>query len=511
MRMKMDINKILVIDDEEAIIRVLSISLKSDGFDVVTATSGKEGLKVFQKESPGIVLTDIKMPGMDGIEVLKKIKDIDSAAEVIIITGHGDIDNAIEALKYGASDFINKPIRDEVLTIALERAKERFEIKRKLKNYTINLEREVKVATTELRRRSSFLAKLIKSSNDGIVAADKDLKIVMFNPGAEHIFGYSQQDVIERMSLNELLSADIIDLFEEGIHYDKTTGELPWQDIDITSDSGEKNPVRFAGTYLYEKKKVTGSVAFFQDLREIRRLENQLVRSERLAAIGQTIAGMAHGVKNILHGFKGGSYLVDIGIERNDSIKLKKGWDMIQRNVERTSSLVMDLLSYSKERIPEYEKCYPNKIAVDVCELLENIANENHVEIINDFDDSISVVLMDPRTIHRSLMNIMTNAIDACLFDEDTSKNWRITLKTVQENNRHIRFEITDNGAGMRDEVKEKLFTSFFSTKGHRGTGLGLLVTRKMVEEHNGRISVASRLGEGTTFTIRLPYEMVKD
>ena len=111
---------------------------------------------------------------------------------------------------------------------------------------------------------------------------------------------------------------------------------------------------------------MVGTVAFFQDMREIKRLEKELLKSERLAAIGQTVSGLAHGIKNILHGLKGGSYLVDIGIQKNETEKLKKGWDMIKRNIGRTSNLAMDLLSYSKEREPELEACFPNEIAGDV-------------------------------------------------------------------------------------------------------------------------------------------------
>jgi signal transduction histidine kinase len=100
----------------------------------------------------------------------------------------------------------------------------------------------------------------------------------------------------------------------------------------------------------------------------------------------------------------------------------------------------------------------------------------------------------------------MSNAVDACLFDENTDKTWQVGLKTTQEEGNIIKFEVNDNGAGMDKEVQKKLFTSFFSTKGHRGTGLGLMVTRKLIEEHGGTITVNSRLGEGTVFTIRLPY-----
>jgi PAS domain S-box-containing protein len=491
-----EFNKLLLIDDEPDILRVLSMSLRADGYDVVTAENGSAGLTAFEKEDPDIVITDIKMPGMGGIEVLGKIKEREPDAEVIIITGHGDIDNAIEALKFGASDYINKPIRDEALSIALQRATEKLEIKRQLKEYTINLEKKVADATREIRRRSEFQGKLIRSSNDGIVATDKELNIVIYNPEAEKIFGYSQSEVMENMRATDLYTAEMGDTLQEAMAGRNQTKDYPWREMVIKSKSGEKIPVRFSGTILEEKGRKMGSVAFFQDLREIKRLD-----------IGQTVAGLAHGIKNILHGLKGGSYLVDLGIKKNNTEKLKTGWDMIKRNIGRTSNLVMDLLSYSKEREPEYEPCSPNEIANDVCELLAERAKENKIEIVKVFDASIKEISMDPRTIHEVLLNLMSNAIDACLFDEDTSKSWRIRLKTTHQDGKRIRFEVEDNGAGMNAEVQQKLFTSFFSTKGHRGTGLGLMVTRKLIEEHHGTIEVKSQVNKGTTFSMQLPYK----
>ena len=499
-------DKLLLIDDEPDILRVLGISLKADGYEVIPALNGAEGLKEFSRHNPSIVITDIKMPGMDGIEVLEKIKEIDPDTEVIIITGHGDIDNAIESLKYGASDFINKPVRDEALSIALARAKEKLDIKRRLREYTTDLEKKIEIATSELRRQTNFQIKLIRSSNDGIVATDQDLKIVIYNPGAGKIFGYSQSEVIYKMRLEELYPAEITDLFREALRADNNLKDIAWRETEITSKDGQQIPIRFSGTILTEKDREMGTVAFFQDLREIKRLEKELVKSERLAAVGQTVAGLAHGIKNILHGLKGGSYLVDIGIQRDDTEKLKKGWDTIKRNIGRTSNLVMDLLSYSKERAPECEACWPNEIISDVCELLKDKARENDIEILTDFDDAIGEVIMDGSIIHEALLNLVTNAVDACLFDENLSKEWRIILKTKLEPDNFIKFEVSDNGTGMDQEVLQKLFTSFFSTKGHRGTGLGLMVTRKLIEEHQGRIEVASQPGYGTTFTVRLPY-----
>ncbi len=121
-------NTVLVIDDEKPTLAMFRLTLNAYGYEVLTAENGREGLEVFERERPPIVLTDIKMPGMDGIEVLRRIKAIDPKAEVIVITGHGDMDLAIKALNLDATDFINKPIQRQALEQALERAKERIQL-----------------------------------------------------------------------------------------------------------------------------------------------------------------------------------------------------------------------------------------------------------------------------------------------------------------------------------------------------------------------------------------------
>jgi signal transduction histidine kinase len=128
------------------------------------------------------------------------------------------------------------------------------------------------------------------------------------------------------------------------------------------------------------------------------------------------------------------------------------------------------------------------------------------VELVCEFDPAIDQVLLDPHTLHTVLLNLLSNAMDACLFDKDTGKRWQVTVRTAAEADGTIRFEVGDNGTGMSAEVKEKLFTSFYSTKGQRGTGLGMLVTHKLVEEHGGRIEVETALGQGTTVRVWLPY-----
>lgn len=357
----------------------------------------------------------------------------------------------------------------------------------------------------ELRDQVYFQSKLIKSSNNGIIATDNTWTIIVFNPEAELLFGRDAADVIGKMDARDLFPKKVIDLLLKNQGTTQQVDEMPWEETSIVVKERIRIPVMFSGTLLYSAGKVMGGVVFFQDLRELKRLEKELINSEQLAAVGQTVAGMAHCIKNILHGFKGGSYLLNVGIDKDNFGKIKNGWGMIQRNIDRTSNLVMDLLTYSREREPEIEQCIPNNIVDDVIDVMAENAAEHEVELVQDLSPDIGEVMLDPKSLHRCLMNLVSNAIDACYFDDSVAKKYRVEIKTALENNSFIRFEIKDNGAGMSEELRSKLFTSVFSTKGAKGTGLGLLVTRKLVEEHDGSVDVSSTPGEGTVFIIRLP------
>lgn len=500
-------NKILIVDDEEIIARLLSISLKSDGYETVTANSGKEGLEKFKTESPDIVITDIKMPEMDGLELLKEIKAIDPDKEVIIVTGHGDIDSTITALQYGASDFINKPVRDEALAIALARAKEKIEIRQTLEDYTHNLEQKVEEATEEIRRRSNFQRLLIKSSNDAIVAFDHEWKVVVFNSAASRMTGYSPRVVLGKKTIDDLYEdPEMIAMFKAQAKIESHDKTIPWREYSIKARDGQMIPVRYTFNVLYEEGKFVGVVHFFQDLTEIKRLEKELLQSERLAAVGQTVSGLAHYVKNILIGLKGGSYVVDVGIDNNDTEKFKTGWQTIKKNIARVSTLTQDLLTYSKNRKPDIEECNPNEIVVELVDLIKDFARSKEVTVSCEVEEGMGSMMADPQTIHRSLLNLINNAIDACMEDEDIDKDHKVEIRTYKED-AWICFEVKDNGCGMDDEIQEQLFDPMFSSKGGKGTGLGLLVTAKLIQEHNGRIDVETQYGQGSVFTVKLPFE----
>ena len=279
--------------------------------------------------------------------------------------------------------------------------------------------------------------------------------------------------------------------------------------LDLGADDYIVKPFDYRELSQRVKYWVTVKVEVEERLTKIRQLEKELIQSERLAAVGQTVASLAHYVKNILFGLKGGVYLVNEALKEDETDSLKDGWDLVESNMGRISGLVLDLLEYSRERKPEYEKCFPNEIADDVCKLTQESAKEYSIEIIKDFDPSMGEAVMDPKGIHRCLLNLVSNAIDACIYDSNEEKKWVVQVRTLLEDDGTVRFEVSDNGCGMDEETKKKLFTSFFTTKEGRGTGLGLLNTQKIVQEHGGTMTVNSQPGEGSTFTIRLPYKDV--
>ncbi len=388
--------KVLIVDDERPILEMLDLSLSSEGYEVLTAESGEKALEIFEKQHPKLVLTDIKMPGIDGIEVLQRIKKIDDQVEVIVITGHGDMDTAVAALKYGASDFVTKPLRDEVLMVSIERAWKKIAMSEQLQDYTDNLE----------------------------VKAEQ---------------------------------------------------------------------------YKHALQKA----------------QDEMIKAERLASIGETVASLAHCIKNISTGLGGGMYMVHTGMAKEKPNMIEEGWSMFQRNLEKVSDLILDLLRYARQTEPQRTPCRLNDIVSEVVRNLEKYADDNQIKLNKVLAPNLTEVYIELDSMHRMLGHLVSNAIDACIYDADTSKKWEVTVttktETAADSGEIIFIEVTDNGCGMTDETKSHLFHRFFTTKAGRGIGLGLLVTQKIIRDHGGEIFVESEFGKGTTVLVRLPAKMPED
>jgi len=367
-------NKILIVDDEEDVRDVIAIALSDMGYEVYTAGNGEEALLSYKAVRPPIVLTDIKMPGMDGIELLRKIKLENPDAEVIMATGHGAMDLAIMSLKYEAADFITKPINIDVLEVALRKVHEKILMKRQLKEYTENLERLVREKT-------------------------------------------------------ELQS--------------------------------------------------------------------------HLSSLGLMIGSISHGIKGLLTGLDSGMYLLDSGFSKSNQERITEGWEVVKLMVGRIRKMIEDILFYAKERDLSWERVDTLEFAREVAAVVEPKIKSQGIEFEKNFNPNIGNLKIDAGYVHSALINILDNAMDACLKDE-SKKSHKIGFCVKLQKN-YIHFEISDTGIGMDEEVQKKLFTPLFSSKGDKGTGLGLFIANKIVAQHGGKIDVKSTPGQGSIFSVKIP------
>jgi len=359
----------------------------------------------------------------------------------------------------------------------------------------------------ELLRANTLREALVENSLDAIVVLDAQRRIVLMNPAAEKLWGAHRDRSIGRKVPTGMIPAKVRKLLTDP----GSTIHLP--DATITNLAGEGIPVRLAGMALGDEQEILGAAFIVQDLREIKQLEREKLVAERLAAVGQTVASLSHGIKNIMTGLEGGMYVTSTGLKKGDHQRVQRGWDMLERNMGRISALARDLLAFSRGEEPRPELVDPGEIVREVAALYRDLADQNDITLVTNVTPEISPASLDRGGIHDCLTNLVSNAFDACLLNQDGER--KITLRLVEEAS-VLAFEVSDTGCGMDNEVKKKAFTSFFTTKGSGGTGLGLLTTRKIVQQHGGEISFNSTPGAGTTFRLsfsrrRLPEPVTNE
>jgi PAS domain S-box-containing protein len=352
-----------------------------------------------------------------------------------------------------------------------------------------------------LREARDYYESLIRNAATGILAVDTDGSVRIMNPAARAVLGWKQPHSPGAKLLHQLLPEDF---FAE---FDEPGRALEHRETTVRTTEGRQVPVRFTAVELGRRGRVLGRAAFFEDLSEVKRLEQEKLEAERLGVVGQTVAGLAHTIKNLLMGLEGGMYMVDSGLRQGNADRIAHGWEMLQRNFEKTTALVKDFLSFAKGRLPQLRPTDPNEIAGGVVALYRDAAARQGVELVFEAGENVREAPLDPQGMETCLTNLISNAIDAAVMRED--EGGRVVLRTAARNGDLV-FEVLDNGCGMDWEVKGKVFTTFFTTKGGHGTGLGLLTTRKIVQEHGGWIDVESTPGEGSLFRIRLPRKRLE-
>jgi PAS domain S-box-containing protein len=355
---------------------------------------------------------------------------------------------------------------------------------------------EVRRLEEELRRAEDLYESLVRNSGTGILAVDRQGNASIMNRAAHELLNWRARNPPSAARLRQMLPPE----FFAGDTNNGWSLDLP--EVTLRAAGGDEVPARFSAVNLKSRGKRLGRAAFMQDLREIKQLEQEKLEAERLGAVGQTVAGLAHTIKNLLMGLEGGMYIVDTGLRRGDAGRIAEGWQILQRNFEKTTTLVKGFLSFAKGRLPELRPTDPAAIARAVVELYRDAAARQGVELVLEAGGGIREAPLDADGIETCLTNLVSNAIDAAMLREDAGG--RVAVR-VRDEGGVVVYEVADNGCGMDQEVKARIFTTFFTTKGGKGTGLGLLTTRKIVQEHGGRMETDSAVDRGSVFRIRLP------
>jgi nitrogen-specific signal transduction histidine kinase/DNA-binding NarL/FixJ family response regulator len=492
--------KILIVDDEAGIRKVLGISLADRGYAVLTAENATEALQTFDREQPEIVLTDIKMPGMDGIELLRRLKRDNPDTEVVVITGHGDMDLAIKSLKYEATDFITKPIEDADLDRALQKSRERIQLRGHLRQYTENLE-------DLLRRKSEHLAaqaqsgampsNLLEDLPGYVTVHDADYHITAANSRFKDDFAF---DPRSGAICYELIQGSPTPCEACPVAQTFADAKSHQSELAYTTKTGKDCHLFAWTTPLREKTGKVGAVMLMAtDISPIMDIR------DHLSSLGLMIGSVSHSIKGMLTGLDGGLYMLDRGFVKDDADQVSEGLDIVKMMVGRIKNMVLDILYYAKERDLEKAPCPVKAFAEETASIVQSRVADAQLDLACDFSavPETSVFTIDSDQLRSALVNILENAVDACLEKGDAVPP-QIQFRVYPED-ADLVFEIQDNGIGMPSEVQDRIFTLFFSSKATQGTGIGLFITRKIVHQHGGRITVESQPGEGTLFRVTIP------
>lgn len=277
-------------------------------------------------------------------------------------------------------------------------------------------------------------------------------------------------------------------------------GEVHQSEEVVRSATGERvNVLCYTTPIRNEAGDITHVMEMSTNITEIRQLQDQLT------SLGLLVGSTSHSIKGLLTGLDGGMYILNSGFERDDMGRIKKGWGMVKRNVNKVRRMILDLLYYAKEREPEFTPLDVLRFCTEVGDLFDKKAEDTSVLYVRNLDSDLGTFEVDAGAMRTLLVNLLENAFEACRSDTKDAVG-RVTFSCKRTANQII-FEIDDNGIGMDQETRDKIFTLFYSSKGAAGTGLGLFISNKIAEQHGGRILVDSVPGTGSIFRVSIPIE----
>jgi two-component system, OmpR family, phosphate regulon sensor histidine kinase PhoR len=483
--------RVLVVDDELDIREASERILSRIGFHLSTAARGDEALQIFERARSDIVLLDLKMPGLDGMEVLQRLRELDPSILVIVITGYATVETAIEAMKQGAYDFIPKPFEPDQLRIVVNRAADKIRLTRE----TQKLELEKTRTLFDLDTEKSRLRTIIESLPDGLLVTNTGGQVVLINPSCRQMLKLDR-DTASGRPLQEYLSDEalcrLVMEISKGKHVDY--GDIPEQEfalVDGTYLRAVAQPV------LGERKECLGAIVTFLDITSLKVLDR--LKSEFVAKVSHELRSPLSTIHE------------QLAMVIGELVHTEPQQHLLTRAKEKTQALITligDLLDLS--RIEEGLICRePKPVRLD--ELLKSIVDflsarasaKNQSLTLAVSARDLPELLADPVALESIFGNLISNALTY------TPEGGRIRVE-LDRAGINLRVKVADNGFGIAEKHLDKIFDRFYRVKDEKtryitGTGLGLPIVKGLVDSLGGIIEVTSTPGEGSTFTVLLP------
>ena len=520
--------RILVIDDEPQVRTVFEEALTGQGYSVDLAEDGTQAIEKVEGKRFDIVICDLKMPGIDGLETIRRIQAIHRDIQFIVITAHGTFESAIESLRVGAFDFLQKPVVLKDLLFSVGKALERRDLLERLALY--ELSRTI-FSTLE---PDLLYGRIVKAAIDVLGADDASLMLLDENRELSIAISTSlQQEILTatHLAIGERVAGRVAQQPEPAVINDDVTGDERFAGVRALRSIkaaivcpltmrgellGVLNVNRVKKTARYGERDrqsamilsslvalALGNARLHKELQarlqQISDTQEEVIQNEKMVALGSLLSGVAHELNNPLCAVLGYAQLMH---QEELEPKLRKGVEVITREADRAATIVSDLLRFARRERPEKRSLGLSGVLLKTLERKAYDLKSSRVEVRTMLDPELPLVLGDFHQLQLVFMNLITNAQQA-MFDHRGSGT--LSIGGEHRNGRVI-LTFTDDGPGVAAENARRVFDPFFTTKAvGKGRGLGLSVCFAIVRDHGGVIRVSRGAGGGAVFTVELP------
>jgi two-component system, OmpR family, phosphate regulon sensor histidine kinase PhoR len=486
---------ILVVDDEKGIREGCRRILTGEGYTVDVAENGKQGLDTVKAKSYDLILVDLMMPVMGGLEFMEEVRHLDPEIIMIVITGFATVETAVEAMKHGAYDYIPKPFTPDQLVSVLNRGLE----KRRLSKEAEKLREERDQKLLEVAGEKSKLHAIVNSMADGIIVINREHQLVLWNPASIKILDLNVKLEIGRDFKEIIEEKDLVGVISKAFSPDFSQYTVLSEEIELTKSERKTIMVNVA-CVRDEKGSDLGVVSTFRDITGLKEVEE--VKSQFVTMVAHELRAPLAAVEGYLTAYLTGVAGTDPQFNRQ----------MLERARLRSQSLielVNDLLQFvkleSKKIVRKKELLDMSDIIVNTVELLKQQGASKDLIFQIEIPEKVPRIEADRTEMEQLITNLVSNAI------KYNVKNGKVIV-SVEPDNHYLSIKVTDTGIGIEEEFLPHIFDEFYRVQGVKtryttGTGLGLSIVKKIVESHFGRIDAESEIDKGTTFTVRLPLK----